>query len=206
MGGVSSHRSVEDKGRMEKDANHFLLLITFVMACRMIVPDFSISFLVRPVVTQTFRAGGTTCLGSKLSSRVFRRVMRTLLARHCGKLDNRLEIGNVDRWGCNAHLVDDILEQELLVISRKPLSSNNLRLNNQDENRVLRRAGAVDPVTARIKLGAHSPGKIAELRHSLRAVLEDVDSSTSGGRQQRRKRGREGISGRGNSLVVNNLL
>ena len=39
--------------------------------------------MVRPVVTHTLRAGGTTCLGSKLSSRVFSRVMRTPLARHC---------------------------------------------------------------------------------------------------------------------------
>lgn len=72
----------EKKDAIGKAEIHFFLLITLVMACRMIVPAFSISFFVRPMVTHTFRAAGTTCLGWKLSSRVLRRVIRTPLARH----------------------------------------------------------------------------------------------------------------------------
>lgn len=64
---------------------HFFLLITLVMACRMVVPAFSISFFVRPMVTHTFSAAGTICFGWKLSSKVLRRVIRTPLARHCTK-------------------------------------------------------------------------------------------------------------------------
>jgi hypothetical protein len=92
--GVSSHRiSGQDQKLRGKRRNYFLLLITLVIACRMIVPAFSISFLVRPVVTHTFRAAGTTCLGSKLSSRVFSRVIRTPLARDCEKIRDGLKEG-----------------------------------------------------------------------------------------------------------------
>lgn len=79
----SSDWSGQDQKLRGKGRHYFLLLITLVMACRMIVPAFSISFLVRPVVTHTFRAGGIICLGSKLSSRLFSRVIRTPLARDC---------------------------------------------------------------------------------------------------------------------------
>lgn len=72
----------EKKDAIEEIAIHFFLLITLVMACRMIVPAFSISFLVRPIVAHTFNAAGTTCLGWKLSSRVLRRVIKTPLAKH----------------------------------------------------------------------------------------------------------------------------
>lgn len=72
----------EKKDAIEEAEIHFFLLITLVMACRMIVPAFSISFFVRPMVTHTFSAAGTTCLGWKLSSRVLRRVIRTPLAKH----------------------------------------------------------------------------------------------------------------------------
>lgn len=104
---------------------YFFLPKTFVIACRMVVPAFSISFFVRPIVTQTLSAGGTICLGSKLSSRVLRRVIRTPLMAHCVL---RLEIGyrkpEVDRirdseggMGLRRYLIDHVLEQELLILS-----------------------------------------------------------------------------------------
>lgn len=126
---------------------HFLLLRTFVMACRIVVPAFSTSFLVRPRVTQTFKPAGTTCLGSKLSSRVLRRVMRTPLARHC-----RTMLVNLfgQRTFCNTYFVNDILQQELLIGVRELLRSDNIRLEYQDENRILQGAGAINPITARV--------------------------------------------------------
>jgi hypothetical protein len=53
-------------------------------------------------------------------------------------------------------LVNNVLEQVLLIIVGEPLGRHNLRLDDQDKNRVLRSAGAVDPVTARVQLSAHS--------------------------------------------------
>ena len=161
--GVSNYRiSGQDQKLRGKRRHYFLLLITLVMAWRIIVPAFSISFLVRPVVTHTFRAGGTTCLGSKLSSRVFSRVIRTPLARDCESIRNRLQEGYNGRK-CKTYLIHGILEQELLVIGCEPLSSHNLGLDDQDENRVLRRAGAVNPVTTGIQLSPHGLGEFPKL-------------------------------------------
>jgi hypothetical protein len=78
--------SVSDWAPWERDLGedviYFLLLTTFVIAWRITVPAFSISFLVKPMVTHTLSAGGTICFGWKLSSRDLRRLIRTPFARH----------------------------------------------------------------------------------------------------------------------------
>ena len=61
------------------------LVMTLVIAWRMVVPAFSISFRVRPLVTQTFSAGAGCQLSGfpgeeLLERRVFSFVMRTPLA------------------------------------------------------------------------------------------------------------------------------
>ena len=67
---------------------YFRRLTILVMACLIIVPAFSVSFFVRPLVTHTFSAG----VGCQPASRGFSprpsgkdlsRVMRTPFARHC---------------------------------------------------------------------------------------------------------------------------
>lgn len=75
-------RRYHELGRRGNKVGYFLLLRAFVTACRIVVPAFSISLLVRPIVTHTFSAGGKCCFGGKLSSSALRRVMRTPLARH----------------------------------------------------------------------------------------------------------------------------
>ena len=67
---------------------HFLRVMILVMACLMTMPAFSVSFFVKPDVTQTFKAG----VGCHVCSRGFAPfapgkalslVTRTLFARHC---------------------------------------------------------------------------------------------------------------------------
>jgi hypothetical protein len=65
---------------------YLLLLNTFVIACRIIVPAFSTSRRERPVVKHTFSAGGVgraIWFGTTLSGILFTRVMSTPLARAC---------------------------------------------------------------------------------------------------------------------------
>lgn len=67
---------------------YFLRVMTLVIACLMTTPAFSISFLVRPFVTQTLIAGcgchpcdvGVTPSACGIA---FRRVTRTSFRRHC---------------------------------------------------------------------------------------------------------------------------
>lgn len=82
------------------------------MAWRIIVPAFSTSFLVSPRVTQTFSPAGTICFGSKLSSRVLRRLIRTPLARHFTEL---LVNSFCIRILSTTYFINDILQKELLV-------------------------------------------------------------------------------------------
>ena len=69
---------------------YFLLVMIFVMACRIMTPAFSVSFFVSPLVTQTLRAG-TGCQPASLGltprprGKALSRVMRTPFARHCGR-------------------------------------------------------------------------------------------------------------------------
>lgn len=66
----------------------FFFVKTFVMACLIVTPAFSISFFVRPVVMQTFRAGWSfhssslpPLLGPRPRGMLFNRVIKTPLAR-----------------------------------------------------------------------------------------------------------------------------
>lgn len=104
------------------------------------------------------------------------------------------------------YLINDILEQELLVVVRKLLGSNNLRLDDQNEDGVLNGARAVDPVTTGVKLSPHCFGQLPKLRYCLGAVLEQVDSLTGSGREKGRERCRESVRRSGNTLVVDDLL
>lgn len=81
----------------------------------------------------------------------------------------------------DTYLVDNILKQKLLVFVGELLRSYDLRLDNQDENRVLGRTGTVHPVTARIKLSPHGLDVLPELRDRVRVVLEKVDAGTGSG-------------------------
>lgn len=196
----------EKNDAIEETGIHFFLLITLVMACRMIVPAFSISFLVRPMVTHTFKAAGTTCFGWKLSSRVLRRVIRTPLARHYRKQSAKpLSKGRLVK-SFDTHLIDHILQEELLVLIRQLLRSNDLRLDDQNEDWVLRRASTVNPITARIQLSPHGLCELPKLRDCFRAVLEQVDSGASGSGKKSRKRRREGVCCSRDTLVMHNLL
>lgn len=71
------------------NANLLLALFvkTFVIACRIVVPAFSISFLVRPVVIQIFKAGWILNESSlplpRPTGMLLRRVIRTPLRRAC---------------------------------------------------------------------------------------------------------------------------
>ena len=80
------HRPRRDDGQWLR--LYFRLLTILVMACLMMVPAFSVSFFVRPLVTHTLSAG----VGCQPASRGFSprprgkdlsRVMRTPFARHC---------------------------------------------------------------------------------------------------------------------------
>lgn len=57
------------------------------MACRMVMPAFSISFFVRPSVTQTLNDGETEYTSDFApegpAGRFFARVMSTFCERHC---------------------------------------------------------------------------------------------------------------------------
>ena len=67
-------------------SNHFLCFITLVIACRIVMPARSISFLLSPVVTHTFSAGcgsQTVSLAEPARGMLLRRVMSTPLARVC---------------------------------------------------------------------------------------------------------------------------
>lgn len=98
------------------------------------------------------------------------------------------------------------MKKELLVVVGKLLGRDNLRLDDQNEDRILNGARAVDPVTPGVKLSPHCFGQLAKLRYRLGAVLEEVDSLTGSGREKSRERCRESVRRSGNTLVVNDLF
>lgn len=99
---------------------HFLPFITVVIACRMIMPAFSVSFFDSPLVIHTFSAGRachsfSKSLGDTPSATgiALRRVMRTPLLRHYSPLA-------MPKWSpCHSspYLVYTVLEQVLLISS-----------------------------------------------------------------------------------------
>lgn len=67
---------------------HLRLFMTVVMACRMVMPAFSVSFFDSPLVTHTFSAGGgchsfdsSRGLAPRAMGMAFSRVMSTPLRR-----------------------------------------------------------------------------------------------------------------------------
>jgi hypothetical protein len=67
---------------------YLLFEMTLVIACRMVIPAFSVSFFVRPLVTQTLRAGvgchpASRGLTPRPSGKALSLVIKTPFARHC---------------------------------------------------------------------------------------------------------------------------
>jgi hypothetical protein len=67
---------------------YLLFEMILVIACRMVVPAFSVSFFVRPLVTQTLRAGvgchpASRGLTPRPSGKALSLVIKTPFARHC---------------------------------------------------------------------------------------------------------------------------
>jgi hypothetical protein len=67
---------------------YLLLEMILVIACRMVTPAFSVSFFVRPLVTQTLRAGvgchpASRGLTPRPSGKALSLVIKTPFARHC---------------------------------------------------------------------------------------------------------------------------
>lgn len=64
-----------------------------------------------------------------------------------------------------AYLVNHILQQILLVFRSKSLRGHHLGFQNKDHDGILRSAGTIHPITARIQLCPHSFGVLPELRY-----------------------------------------
>ena len=105
-----------------------------------------------------------------------------------------------------AYLVNALHQQPLLVLHAQPARLDNLGLEGKNHDRVLGRAGAHDPVAAGVELRAHEADVLAALQQDLRVGLQQVDALAGRDGQHGRERGREGVGGRRDALVLDHVL
>jgi hypothetical protein len=92
LSGASSKPARPRQGHVHRNRPlyfvYFLFEMILVIACRMVIPAFSVSFFVRPLVTQTLRAGvgchpASRGLTPSPSGKALSLVIKTPFARHC---------------------------------------------------------------------------------------------------------------------------
>lgn len=131
-------------------------------------------------------------------------MIRTPLATHY--ISDRISKYFIIAVRQRSYLINYILQQELLILVGKSLRRNYFRLKGQDDDRILRSTGTVNPITARNQLRPQCFGILPKLGDDIGVGLKEVDRRAGGRRQQRRQCCREGIRGRRDTLVVHNLL
>ena len=133
---------------LESQNTYFRRLTIFVIACLMIVPAFSVSFFVKPLVTHTLSAGvgchpASRGLRPKPRGKDLSRVMSTLFARHCKVLvecTRRQESKwSGERIGCT-NLVYYVSKDLILVVHGKLLGLDDLLLKNKKHDGIVHRA------------------------------------------------------------------
>ena len=92
-----------------------------------------------------------------------------------------------------AYLIYDVLQQDLLVINRQSSRRDDLGLEHQEHDWILRRAGAVHPVAAGVELRPHGLGVLAQLRQMLGLRLQHHERLAG-------RHGRDGRQGSGESV------
>lgn len=172
----------------------------------MIVPAFSTSRFVKPVVRQIFRDGRTCWLGVTLSGNDFKRVIRTPFARVCKRSQYMKRSKDTGNTSHRTYLIHYILQQKLLVLERQLPRRHNLRLDGHYHDWVLWRTCAVHPVAAGVKLWPHGLDVGSKLNEEVRVGLHHIDGFTGSGRQQSRQSGRESVRWCRDTLVMNNLF
>lgn len=160
--------------------NYLFLFTTFVMACRIVMPAFSISFRERPMLMHTFNAGCSShpvSFGPALTAlgMLFNRVISTPLASVCTK--------GVLVSSCPTHhvfevqpsyLIDNILQQCLLLLNAQLLARDDLRLEHKQHDWILNRTGTVNPVAPRIQLRPHRFDVLSYLREEVGSGLKQA--------------------------------
>lgn len=104
------------------------------------------------------------------------------------------------------YLINALHHQSLLVFHSQPPCLDNLGLEHQQHDRVLRRAGAHDPVAPRVELRAQKPDVLAALQQDFRVGLQEVDALARRHGQHSGESGREGVGRRRNALVLDHVL
>jgi hypothetical protein len=159
----------------QRHAHYFLRETIFVIACLIVVPAFSVSFFVNPLVTHTFSAG----CGCQPASRGFmprprgkalRRVISTPLARHCGWL--------VMYWTEEretAYLINNITENLVLVVNAKPLCLDDFGFQCKEHYGIVGCTLGLDPVAPWVQLCAHGFNIVPQTCQNLRLFLKEGD-------------------------------
>jgi hypothetical protein len=107
------------------------LVKTFVIACLIVTPAFSISFFDNPVVMQTLRAGcsfQSSSLPLLLGATgiLLRRVIRTPFASDCDLFSSASSIG-----GKKAYLINTFLQNSLLLLNTHASRVDHVWLKNK---------------------------------------------------------------------------
>ena len=107
------------------------------------------------------------------------------------------------------YLVYDFLYQALLVLNTQPPAADDLGLQHDDHDWVLRRGGADDPVTPRVQLRPHRPRILAQLCHQTYALLRvsnQIDGLACRCRAHSRQRRAERVCRRAEPLMLDDLV
>lgn len=153
---------------------YFLLLIIFVIACLMIVPAFSVSFFVSPLVTQTFKQGwgchpASRGLTPRPRGKALRRVTKTPFARHYNHV--LAVFGRKHRRG-DSCLVNNIAENLVLIFYAEFLRLYDFGFERKQQHRIIARTLRPHPIAPGIQLCAHGLDVLPQRHQNVRLLLQ----------------------------------